>query len=65
LGGSYIRLLVGGSEEFFKNGDRFQYSQGTVDLADLLGKVFMSASSNATEKKPVPSSDNSNSTGKK
>ena len=48
LGGNYVRLLVGGSDEALKNGDRFQYSQGAVDLSDLLGKVFMSAGNNAS-----------------
>ncbi|MDI9407895.1 MAG: outer membrane lipid asymmetry maintenance protein MlaD [Candidatus Pacebacteria bacterium] len=48
LGGNYIRLLVGGSDGVLKNGDRFQYSQGAVDLSDLLGKVFMSAGTNVS-----------------
>ena len=65
LGGSYIRLLVGGSDGVLKNGDRFQYSQGAVDLADLLGKVFMSASTNSAAKRPEPAgSDHTKSAGK-
>ena len=48
LGGPYVRILPGGSDESFKPGDRFQYSQGPVDIADLLGKVFMAAPSSAT-----------------
>ena len=67
LGGNYIRLLIGGSDEVLKNGDRFQYSQGSVDLSDLLGKVFMSASNNASANKAGSASGevNSGQTGKK
>ncbi|MDI9349649.1 MAG: outer membrane lipid asymmetry maintenance protein MlaD [Candidatus Symbiobacter sp.] len=43
LGGQYIRLLPGGSDNMLKPGEKFHYSQGSVDLSELLGKIFMSA----------------------
>ena len=42
LGGQYIRLMPGASDTMLKAGAKFAYAQGSVDLSELLGKVFMS-----------------------
>lgn len=54
LGGRYIKLLPGASDDLMKPGARFQYTQGPVDIAELLGKVFFSAANGAAPKGPKP-----------
>lgn len=39
LGGSYIAIDPGASDFFAKNGDELQYTQGSVDLIELLSKA--------------------------
>lgn len=40
LGGSYVMLEPGGSEEMLANGDTISYTQGAVDLMGLLGRFI-------------------------
>lgn len=39
LGGTYIALQPGGSENFLAQGDTIQYTQSAVDLMSLIGKT--------------------------
>jgi phospholipid/cholesterol/gamma-HCH transport system substrate-binding protein len=40
LGGSYVALQPGGSEDNLKDGDFISYTQGAVDLMGLLGRFI-------------------------
>ncbi|MEN3973927.1 outer membrane lipid asymmetry maintenance protein MlaD [Emcibacter sp. SYSU 3D8] len=51
LGGSYVNLEPGGSEELLKSGDRISYTQGAVDLMGLLGR-FIYGSTDTDGKAP-------------
>jgi phospholipid/cholesterol/gamma-HCH transport system substrate-binding protein len=42
LGGQYIGLTPGGSEEVFKNGDRVEFVQDAVVLENLISKFLFS-----------------------
>lgn len=42
LGDKYLAIDPGGDEETLKPGDAFEYSVGSVDLLDLLGKAIYS-----------------------
>ena len=42
LGQNYLSIDPGGSDEFLKNGEEIQYTQGAVNLADLIGKALYS-----------------------
>jgi phospholipid/cholesterol/gamma-HCH transport system substrate-binding protein len=64
LGGRYLSLEPGASEEYLKPGARVQYTQAPQNLEQLLGKFIFSvssnkrdsavASSNAAEAAPAP-----------
>jgi phospholipid/cholesterol/gamma-HCH transport system substrate-binding protein len=46
LGGRYLSLEPGASEDYLKPGDRIQYTQAPQNLEQLLGKFIFSVSSN-------------------
>ncbi len=43
LGGNYVSITPGGDMDVLAAGDRFQFSQSPVNLADLLGRFVFSA----------------------
>lgn len=43
LGGNYISLTPGGSEDMLENGDEIQFTQGAIDLIGLVGQAVFSA----------------------
>ncbi len=43
LGGNYISLTPGGSEDILEAGDEIIYTQGSVDLISLVGQALFSA----------------------
>lgn len=43
LGGNYVSLTPGGSEEMLETGDEIQFTQGAVDLIGLVGQAVFSA----------------------
>ncbi len=43
LGGRYLALDPGGSDEVLKPGDEIVHTQGSVDLTELIGKAIYSA----------------------
>jgi len=43
LGGNYVSLSPGGSEEMMVAGDQIQFTQGSVDLIGLVGQAVFSA----------------------
>ena len=45
LGGSYLSIEPGGSETMLKPGAAMQYTQGSVNLMDLIGQAIFSATS--------------------
>jgi phospholipid/cholesterol/gamma-HCH transport system substrate-binding protein len=42
LGGNYVMLEPGGAEETIPAGGRIQYTQGAINLVDLLGRFMFS-----------------------
>ena len=42
LGGNFLTIEVGGSEEQLQSGDEFEYTQGAVDLMSLIGQAVFS-----------------------
>ena len=47
LGGNYLSLEPGGSEELIANGGEIPYTQGSVDLMGLIGQAVFSATSSS------------------
>jgi phospholipid/cholesterol/gamma-HCH transport system substrate-binding protein len=43
LGGNYVNLEPGGAEETIPDGGQIQYTQGAVNLVDLIGRFMFSA----------------------
>ena len=43
LGGNYVSLTPGGSDEMLQNGDEIQFTQGSIDLIGLVGQAVFSA----------------------
>ena len=50
LGGKYLSIDPGGSETFLEAGDEIRFTQGTVDLTELIGKAIYSSGSGANTK---------------
>jgi phospholipid/cholesterol/gamma-HCH transport system substrate-binding protein len=50
LGGQYIGISPGGSEQVFKDGDRIEFVQDAIVLESLISKFLFSQA----EKKPAP-----------
>ena len=42
LGGKYLSIDPGGSEDYLEAGDEIRFTQGAVDLTELLGKAIYS-----------------------
>lgn len=43
LGGNYVSITPGGSEEMLVSGDEIQFTQGSIDLIGLVGQAVFSA----------------------
>ncbi len=43
LGGSYLSLQPGGEDELLEDGDEIEFTQGAIDVIDLLGKEIFRA----------------------
>ena len=43
LGGNYVSITPGGSEERLASGDEIQFTQGSIDLIGLVGQAVFSA----------------------
>lgn len=56
LGGNYVNLEPGGAEETIPQGGRIQYTQGAVNLVDMIGRLMFSSgdSSSAPQGGAVP-----------
>jgi phospholipid/cholesterol/gamma-HCH transport system substrate-binding protein len=54
LGGQYIELSPGGSEEPFKNGDTVEFVQDAVVLENLISKYLFNAASQNSGTPPEP-----------
>ena len=44
LGGKYLAIEVGGTDEMLKNGDTIQFTQSGVNFEELLGKFIFGSS---------------------
>ncbi|MDR2766422.1 MAG: outer membrane lipid asymmetry maintenance protein MlaD [Holosporaceae bacterium] len=51
LGGKYLSITPGGSEETLGNGEEIENTSGPVDLESLLGKFIFSSASDKEAKK--------------
>ncbi|HYM30315.1 MAG TPA: outer membrane lipid asymmetry maintenance protein MlaD [Candidatus Cybelea sp.] len=55
LGGNYLALEPGGSDAFLKPGQSVQYTQGAVNLMDLIGRaIYSGTGSSKSEAAPAP-----------
>ena len=54
LGGSYINLEPGGSEDLLSDGGRISYTQGAVDLMGLLGRFIYGSTDTGGKEAPKP-----------
>ncbi len=43
LGGNYVSITPGGSEDMLTDGDEIQFTQGSIDLIGLVGQAVFSA----------------------
>ncbi len=43
LGGNYVSLTPGGSEDMLQTGDAIEFTQGSIDLIGLVGQAVFSA----------------------
>ena len=43
LGGNYVALEPGGDDDYIADGGRISYSQGSINVVDLLGRFIFSA----------------------
>jgi len=50
IGAKYINVKVGNEEDFFKNGDKADFTESTMDLEDLIGRYVFN-NENKNEKK--------------
>ncbi|HCX66086.1 outer membrane lipid asymmetry maintenance protein MlaD [Parvibaculum sp.] len=50
LGGSYISVTPGGSEELLTDGSEIMFTQGSIDLMSLIGQAVFSASDGGDSK---------------
>lgn len=49
IGGKYLRVDVGGDEEYFKNNDHFEYTESTMDLEDMITRFMLNKVSKENE----------------
>jgi phospholipid/cholesterol/gamma-HCH transport system substrate-binding protein len=49
LGGNYVSLEPGADEETIDSGGRLLYTQGAINVVDLLGRFIFSAADSATD----------------
>lgn len=49
LGGTFIEIEPGGSEEMLESGEEIDFTQGAVDLMDLVGQAIMNRGSSSSE----------------
>ena len=43
LGGNYVALEPGGAEDYLGDGEQIQFTQGSINVVDLLGRFIFSA----------------------
>ena len=46
LGGKYLKVQIGGSDELLKDNDEFEYTQSTMDLEDILSRFLLNKQNN-------------------
>jgi phospholipid/cholesterol/gamma-HCH transport system substrate-binding protein len=51
LGGNYLSLEPGGAEDMLENGDEITFTQGSVNLQDLIGQAIFSAADDDSKDK--------------
>lgn len=51
LGGNYLNLEPGGSEDMLADGDEIQFTQGSIDLMSLIGQAIFAVGGDSDEKK--------------
>jgi len=57
LGGQYIGISPGGSENYFKNGDRIEFVQDAIVLENLISKYLFSQAGKQTEHNEAPATE--------
>lgn len=55
LGATYISLKPGGMDEYLGDGDEVEFTQGSIDVVDMIGKaIFGSASGDGAQRRNEP-----------
>jgi phospholipid/cholesterol/gamma-HCH transport system substrate-binding protein len=54
LGDTYISISPGGDDQMMKDGDEFQYTQGSVDIISLVGQAVFGKAGGDDKDKPKP-----------
>ena len=49
IGGKYLRVDVGGDEEYLKNNEHFEYTESTMDLEDMITRFMLNKVSKENE----------------
>ena len=57
LGGQYIGISPGGSEDYFKNGDRVEFVQDAIVLENLISKYLFSQAGKQSEHNAAPATE--------
>jgi phospholipid/cholesterol/gamma-HCH transport system substrate-binding protein len=56
LGDKYIAIVPGGSETYFKEGDKIKFTQSSISLESLIGKFMFGSSDEKKQEKKTDSS---------
>lgn len=51
LGDKYLALVPGGSDQYFKDGDKIKFTQSSISLEALIGKFMFGSSSDKKKEK--------------
>lgn len=54
LGGKYLSLEPGGAEQMLKAGEEIKFTQGSIDLMDLVGQYMFSNAGSQPKDAPKP-----------
>jgi len=53
IGGRFIRLEPGGELDMLRDGDRLDYTQGSIMFEDLLAKIILTVEQNRLARREV------------
>jgi len=63
IGGRFIRMEPGGELEMLRDGDRLEYTQGSIMFEELLAKIILSVEQSRLARRKAEQSENEKGTG--